>query len=62
MKVEFTGCGRRFLVQNNRHWSEEDRAFLVDAPEPQGGMADGAIYEEAVAKIQPFISDWMDTA
>ena len=29
-------------------WSEQDHAFLVEAPELAGCMADGATYEEAL--------------
>ena len=43
-------------------WSEEDRAFLVEAPELPGCMADGATYEEAVANVQRVIAEWIETA
>ena len=34
------------------YWSEEDQSFVVEVPELPGCMADGATYEEAVAKAQ----------
>lgn len=43
-------------------WSAEDHAFLVEAPELPGCMADGATYEEAVANVQRVIVEWIETA
>lgn len=36
-------------------WSEDDRAFLVEAPELAGAMADGTTPEEAVANAHEVI-------
>ncbi len=43
-------------------WSEDDKAFLVEAPELPGCMADGATYEEALANVQTVIAGWIETA
>ena len=43
-------------------WSEEDAAFLVEAPELPGCMADGETYEEAVKHAQIVIGEWIETA
>ena len=44
------------------YWSKEDDAFVVDAPEMPGCMADGATYEQAVANAQVVIQEWIETA
>jgi predicted RNase H-like HicB family nuclease len=33
------------------YWSDEDQAFIVEAPELPGYTADGATYQEAVSAI-----------
>ena len=43
-------------------WSAEDNAYLVEVPELPGCMADGASYEEALAKVQVLIQEWIETA
>lgn len=44
------------------YWSDENSAFLVEVPELSGCMADGASYEDAVAKAKTVISEWLETA
>ena len=44
------------------YWSNEDGAFVVEVPELPGCMADGASYEEALAKAQTVIQEWIETA
>jgi predicted RNase H-like HicB family nuclease len=43
-------------------WSERDQAYLVEIPELEGCMADGASYQEAVANAEQVISEWLQTA
>ncbi len=43
-------------------WSEVDGAYLVEAPELPGCMADGATYQDAVANVELVISEWLETA
>jgi predicted RNase H-like HicB family nuclease len=52
---------------NNRYeiiiyWSDEDNAFIAEAPELPGCMADGASYAEAVAEVEKAIAEWIETA
>ena len=44
------------------YWSQEDQAFIVEAPELPGCMADGRTYQEAVANAEVIISEWIETA
>jgi len=44
------------------YWSQEDDAFVVEAPELPGCMADGATYDDAVANAQVIIREWLETA
>lgn len=44
------------------YWSQSDEAFIVEVPELPGCMADGKNYQEAVAKAEVVIQEWIDTA
>jgi predicted RNase H-like HicB family nuclease len=44
------------------YWSKDDQAYLAEAPELPGCMADGGSYKEALEKIENVISDWIETA
>ena len=52
---------------NNRYeiiifWSDEDGSFVAEVPELPGCMADGRTYQEAVARAEVAIQEWIDTA
>jgi predicted RNase H-like HicB family nuclease len=44
------------------YWSEEDQAFIAEAPELAGCAADGTTYSEAVANVEVVIREWIETA
>lgn len=44
------------------YWSEEDAAFIAEAPELSGCAADGLTYKEALAKVEVVINEWIETA
>ena len=44
------------------YWSEEDHAFIVEVPELPGCAADGATHQDAVAKAEVVIREWIETA
>lgn len=44
------------------YWSEEDRAFIAEAPDLAGCAADGSTREEAVTAVERVISEWIETA
>ena len=44
------------------YWSDEDDAFVAEAPELAGCMADGATYQEALFNLEIVIQEWIETA
>lgn len=44
------------------YWSKEDEAYIVEAPELPGCMADGASYKEVLENITQIIEEWIETA
>ena len=44
------------------YWSNEDQAFLAEAPELPGCMAHGNSYEEALRNIRDAMAFWLDVA
>ena len=44
------------------YWSDEDDAFVAEAPELPGCMADGKTYQEAVSNLEVVIQEWIETA
>ncbi|MBI4334220.1 MAG: type II toxin-antitoxin system HicB family antitoxin [Chloroflexi bacterium] len=44
------------------YWSREDQAYIAQAPELAGCMADGQTYQEAISNVETVIKEWIDTA
>jgi len=44
------------------YWSTDDQAFLAEAPELPGCMADGATHAEALCNLEVVIAEWLETA
>ena len=44
------------------YWSEEDDAFVAEAPELAGCAADGTSYQEAATNVEIAIGEWVKTA
>ena len=44
------------------YWSDEDQAFLAEVPELPGCMADGKTYQEAIARAEVVMQEWIETA
>ena len=44
------------------HWSDEDEAFVAEAPELPGCLAHGDTQESALASLHKAMDLWIDTA
>jgi predicted RNase H-like HicB family nuclease len=44
------------------YWSDEDNAFIAEVPELAGCAADGVTRQEALAKAEVVIAEWIETA
>lgn len=44
------------------YWSEEDQAFIAEAPELPGCMAHGETHHAALNNIKTAMELWMETA
>lgn len=44
------------------YWSDEDQAFIAEAPELPGCMADGAAYQDALRNLEIVMQEWIETA
>ena len=44
------------------YWSYEDNAFIAEAPELPGCMADGQTYHDALANVETIVGEWIETA
>jgi predicted RNase H-like HicB family nuclease len=43
------------------YWSAEDQAFIAEAPELPGCMANGATYQEALKNLEAVMQERLET-
>ena len=44
------------------YWSAEDQAFIAEAPELPGCMADGKTHQDALQQLETVMMEWVQTA
>ncbi len=44
------------------YWSVDDQAFLAEAPELPGCMADGRTHGEALRHLETIMAEWIESA
>ncbi len=44
------------------YWSDDDQSFIAEVPELPGCAADGKSHQDALAKAETVIQQWLDTA
>jgi predicted RNase H-like HicB family nuclease len=44
------------------YWSADDQAFIAEAPELPGCMADGKTHREALGNLEVVMAEWIETA
>jgi predicted RNase H-like HicB family nuclease len=44
------------------YWSADDQAFIAEAPELPGCMADGGACQGALANLEVVMQEWIETA
>ncbi|QNT69432.1 type II toxin-antitoxin system HicB family antitoxin [Defluviicoccus vanus] len=44
------------------YWSAEDQAFIAEAPELPGCMADGKTHQDALQQLETVMREWIETA
>ena len=44
------------------YWSEDDHAFVAEAPELPGCAANGSTHQEALSNVELVIREWIETA
>ena len=44
------------------YWSPEDQAFIAEAPELPGCMADGETHRDALQQLETVMAEWIETA
>lgn len=44
------------------YWSRDDDAFIAEAPELQGCMADGPTKAEALSNVETIAEQWIETS